>query len=61
MSWKRNWAKNFSRTLVCVGATILALKFEGKIKGTKKLFFPDTSTPPSNFLLDSDYYYHDSR
>jgi proton-coupled amino acid transporter len=31
MSWKRTWAKNFSRTLVCVGATILALKFEGKI------------------------------
>jgi amino acid permease len=31
MSWKRTWAKNFSRTLVCIGATILALEFEGKI------------------------------
>lgn len=31
ISWKRTWAKNFSRTLVCISATILALKFEGKI------------------------------
>ena len=32
---------------------------EGKIKASKNLVFPDTSSPPSNFLTDSDYYYHD--
>jgi hypothetical protein len=34
---------------------------EGKIKGSKRILFPDTSTPPSNFLGKSDYYYHDFR
>lgn len=32
---------------------------EGKVKGAKQISFPDTSTPPSNFLTKSDYYYHD--
>lgn len=32
---------------------------EGKIIGSKEIVFPDTSSPPSDFLTDSDYYYHD--